>query len=155
MHDIGKIAIPDAILMKPGRLTGDEFRIMQHHTIVGYDILKDSPSKYLQTGSVIALSHHEKYSGKGYPQGLIGDKIPLEARIVAIADVFDALVTKRPYKESWPLKKAFDYIEQERGKHFDPDCADIFLNKTESATAIHHELAEEAESHSIMIDSYN
>lgn len=144
MHDIGKIAIPDAILMKPARLTDNEFKIMQHHTLVGYDILKDSPSKYLQAGSVIALSHHEKYNGEGYPQGLKGDKIPLEARIVAIADVFDALVTKRPYKEDWPLNKAFDYIDQERGKHFDPACAEIFLKKSEAVTAIHHELAEDA-----------
>ncbi len=143
MHDIGKIAIPDAILMKPARLTDDEFKIMQHHTLVGYDILKGSPSKYLQTGSVIALSHHEKYNGEGYPQGLKGDNIPLEARIVAIADVFDALVTKRPYKEGWPLKKAFDYINQERGKHFDPNCAEVFLDKSEAVTSIHHELAEE------------
>jgi two-component system, response regulator RpfG len=142
MHDIGKIAIPDAILMKPARLTADEFKIMQHHTLVGYDILKDSPSKYLQTGSVIALSHHEKFDGSGYPQNLAGDKIPLEARIVAVVDVFDALVTKRPYKASWPLEKAFEYIKGERGKHFDPDCADLFLEESETVTSIHHELAE-------------
>jgi two-component system response regulator RpfG len=142
MHDIGKIAIPDVILMKPARLTDDEFRVMQHHTLVGYDILKDSPSIYLQTGSIIALSHHEKYNGQGYPQGLAGDTIPLEARIVAVADVFDALVTKRPYKEAWPEEKAFGFIRQERGKHFDPDCADLFLEESEVITSIHNELAE-------------
>lgn len=142
MHDIGKIGIPDAILLKPARLTPEEFKIMQQHTEVGYEILKDSPSKYLQTGAVIALSHHEKYNGQGYPHSLQRDKIPLEARIVAVADVFDALVTNRPYKKSWPLEQAFDYIRQERGNHFDPDCADIFLQEAEQVVAIHLALGE-------------
>lgn len=142
MHDIGKIGIPDAILLKPGRLTPEEFVIMQQHTEVGYEILKDSPSKYLQTGAVIALSHHEKFNGQGYPHGLKGDKIPLEARIVAVADVFDALVSNRPYKKSWPLEKAFDYIRQEHGNHFDPDCAEIFLDESEQIVSIHLTLSE-------------
>jgi two-component system response regulator RpfG len=142
MHDIGKIGIPDAILLKPGRLTPDEFKLMQQHTEVGYAILKNSPSKYLQTGAIIALSHHEKYNGKGYPQGLQGDKIPLEARIVAVADVFDALVSNRPYKKSWPVEKAFDYIKEERGNHFDPDCAEIFVNESAQVLSIHNALRE-------------
>ncbi len=142
MHDIGKIGIPDAILLKPGRLTPDEFRIMQQHTEVGFEILKDSPSKYLQTGAVIALSHHEKFNGQGYPQALQGEKIPLEARIVAVADVFDALVSNRPYKKSWPVEQAFDYIKQERGQHFDPDCAEIFLDESEQILSIHNALSE-------------
>ena len=142
MHDIGKIGTPDAILLKPGRLTPEEFKIMQQHTEVGYEILKDSPSKYLQTGAVIALSHHEKFNGQGYPHGLVGDKIPLEARIVAVADVFDALVSNRPYKKSWPVEKAFDYIREERGKHFDPDCAEIFVNQSTQVLEIHNALSE-------------
>ena len=142
MHDIGKIGIPDAILLKPGRLTPEEFKIMQQHTEVGYEILKDSPSKYLQTGSIIALSHHEKFNAQGYPHGLRGDKIPLEARIVAVADVFDALVSNRPYKKSWPVEKAFDYIKQERGSHFDPDCAEIFVNESTRVLDIHNTLSE-------------
>ena len=142
MHDIGKIGIPDAILLKPARLTPEEFRIMQQHTEVGYEILKDSPSKYLQTGAVIALNHHEKFNGEGYPRGLKGENIPLEARIVAVADVFDALVTNRPYKKSWPLEKAFEYIREERGNHFDPDCADIFEQQSEQVISIHLALSE-------------
>ncbi|MEJ2592767.1 MAG: response regulator [Candidatus Thiodiazotropha sp.] len=142
MHDIGKIGIPDAILLKPGRLTPEEFKIMQQHTEVGFEILKDSPSKYLQTGAVIALSHHEKFNGQGYPHAIKGDRIPLEARIVAVADVFDALVTNRPYKKSWPLEKAFDYIRQERASHFDPDCADSFLTESEAVISIHNALSE-------------
>lgn len=144
MHDIGKIGIPDAILLKPGRLTPEEFKIMQQHTEVGYEILKDSPSMYLQTGAVIALSHHEKFNGKGYPHALKAENIPLEARIVAVADVFDALVTNRPYKSCWSLDKAFDYIREERGKHFDPDCADIFLGESEKIISIHNALSENA-----------
>lgn len=143
MHDIGKIGIPDAILLKPARLTPEEFEIMKHHTVVGFDILKDSPSIYLQTGAVIALSHHEKFNGEGYPRGLKADKIPLEARIVAVADVFDALVTNRPYKKSWPLEKAFDYIKEERGNHFDPDCAEVFLQESDTVISIHNSLSED------------
>ncbi|MCW4332108.1 MAG: response regulator [Candidatus Thiodiazotropha endolucinida] len=140
MHDIGKIGIPDAILLKPGRLTPEEYKIMQRHTLVGYEILKDSLSKYIQIGAVIALNHHEKFNGEGYPHGLKGDSIPLEARIVAIADVFDALVTDRPYKKSWPMEKAIEYISEERGKHFDPDCAEAFLSELQEVELIHHAL---------------
>lgn len=140
MHDIGKIGIPDAILLKPGRLTPEEYKIMQRHTLVGYEILKDSLSKYIQIGAVIALNHHEKFSGEGYPHGLKGDSIPLEARIVAIADVFDALVTDRPYKKSWPMEKAIEYISEERGKHFDPDCAEAFLSELQEVELIHNAL---------------
>jgi two-component system response regulator RpfG len=140
MHDIGKIGIPDAILLKPGKLTVDEFNIMQRHTLLGYEILKDSSSKYIQIGAIIALNHHEKYNGKGYPNNLNGEEIPLEARIVAVADVFDALVSDRPYKKSWSIEKAIDYINQERGSHFDPDCADAFLSEMQEVEAIHYAL---------------
>ncbi|MES9941575.1 MAG: HD domain-containing phosphohydrolase [Candidatus Thiodiazotropha sp. 6PLUC2] len=140
MHDIGKIGIPDAILLKPGKLTPDEFKTMQQHTLLGYEILKNSLSKYIQIGAVIALNHHEKYNGQGYPNQLSGDEIPLEARIVAVADVFDALVSDRPYKKSWSIDKAIDYISQERGNHFDPDCTDAFLSEMQEVETIHYAL---------------
>ncbi len=126
MHDIGKIGISDTILLKPGRLTEEEIKVMRQHTIIGYEILRDSPSKYLQMGAVIALGHHEKYLGTGYPHGLARDAIPLSARIVAVADVFDALTSERPYKKAWSLQDAINYLDSEKGKHFDPDCVDVF-----------------------------
>ena len=128
MHDIGKIGIPDQILLKPGKLTTREWSIMQTHTQIGYDILRDSTSCYIQTGAVIAYGHHERFDGKGYPQGLSGTDIPIEARIVAVADVFDALRSERPYKQAWSLDRTLDYLEQQRGRHFDPDCIDLFLS---------------------------
>jgi two-component system response regulator RpfG len=127
MHDIGKIGIPDGILLKPGKLDAEELRIMRTHTRIGYEILKDSPSKYLQMGAVIALGHHERYDGTGYPSRLRGYEIPLEARIVAVADVFDALTSVRPYKKAWSIQDALNYLNAERGKHFDSVCVDAFL----------------------------
>jgi two-component system response regulator RpfG len=126
MHDIGKIGIPDGILLKPGKLDASELQIMRTHARIGYEILKDSPSKYLQMGAVIALGHHERYDGAGYPSRLRGYEIPLEARIVAVADVFDALTSVRPYKKAWSIQEAREYLNAERGKHFDPDCIDVF-----------------------------
>jgi two-component system response regulator RpfG len=140
MHDIGKIGIPDSILLKPGKLDGNEWRIMQTHARIGYEILKDSPSKYLHLGAVIALGHHEKFDGSGYPSGLRGEEIPLTARIVAVADTFDALVTERPYKHAWSVDNATDYIRRERGKHFDPECADAFLLRLDDVRRIHRAL---------------
>ena len=127
MHDIGKIGIPDAILLKPGKLTTDEWEVMKQHTIIGYDILAKSNSPYLQMAASIALSHHERWDGNGYPNGLAGDEIPIESRIVAIADTLDALTTVRPYKAPWSLEKSFDYIRENAGKHFDPACVDAFF----------------------------
>jgi two-component system response regulator RpfG len=126
MHDIGKIGIPDGILLKPGKLDDAELRVMRTHARIGYEILKDSPSKYLQLGAVIALGHHERYDGSGYPSRLRGYEIPLEARIVAVADVFDALTSVRPYKKAWSIQDSLNYLSSERGKHFDPDCVDAF-----------------------------
>jgi two-component system, response regulator RpfG len=126
MHDIGKIGIPDGILLKPGKLDPNELNVMRTHARIGYEILKDSPSKYLQLGAVIALGHHERYDGTGYPSRLRGYEIPLEARIVAVADVFDALTSVRPYKKAWSIQEALNYLSSERSKHFDPDCIDAF-----------------------------
>jgi two-component system, response regulator RpfG len=145
MHDIGKIGIPDSILLKPGRLTTEEFEIMKHHTQLGYEILKNSSSKYIQAGAVIALNHHERFNGEGYPNGLSGSDIPLEARIVAIADVFDALLSDRPYKKSWPFEKGINYISEQKGRHFDPQCADAFLDELQEVEAIHRALSNEPE----------
>lgn len=127
MHDIGKIGIPDHILLKPGRLTSDEFAIMQSHSAIGYDILRGSPSVYLQLGATIALHHHERFDGTGYPHRLKGEAIPRAARIVAVADVFDALTTVRPYKTAWTSGEAVRYISQLSGKQFDPSCVAAFV----------------------------
>lgn len=127
LHDIGKIGIPDSILLKKGLLDEQELTIMRKHPLIGYEILQDSPSKYLQMGGEIALAHHEHFDGKGYPKGLIGNEIPLVARIVAIADVFDALTSARPYKEAWTIDQAYEYITQESGKHFDPELVDVMV----------------------------
>ncbi|MBF0120225.1 MAG: two-component system response regulator [Desulfobacterales bacterium] len=126
MHDIGKIGIPDSILLKPGKLDRDEWEIMKTHTNIGAKILANSSSNLLQFGQQIAISHHEKWDGSGYPQGLKGEKISVFGRITALADVFDALTTKRPYKDPWPVDKAIDEIRIGRGKHFDPDIVDAF-----------------------------
>ncbi len=136
MHDIGKIGIPDRILLKPGRLTADEFEIMKAHTRIGYEILKGSPSKYLQMGARIALGHHERYDGGGYPAGLAGEAIPLAARIVAVADVYDALTTERPYKRPWRVDDAVKLLRQERGGHFDPACVDAFTRNLDQVVEI-------------------
>ncbi len=126
MHDIGKIGIPDHILRKPGKLDAEEFAIMKTHSSIGHEILKNSPSLYLRMGAVIALGHHEKFDGTGYPGGLAGDAIPLPARIVAVADVFDALTSVRPYKKAWPIEEAVTFIKSQRGMHFDPKCVEAF-----------------------------
>lgn len=127
MHDVGKIGIPDYILLKPGRLTPEEFEVMKGHARLGYELLKDSGSETLRAGAEVAISHHEKYDGSGYPNGLKGSKIPLFGRIVAVADVFDALTSERPYKKAWSLEDACRFLEDGRGKHFDPLCVEAFL----------------------------
>ena len=127
LHDIGKIGIPDNVLLKPGRLTGAEWESMKTHTIMGHAILSESHSKFIKTGSVIALNHHEKFDGSGYPNGLEREEIPLVARIVAVADVYDALRTERPYKPGWSRDDAVAYITEQAGKHFDPACVEAFL----------------------------
>jgi len=142
MHDIGKIGIPDSVLLKDGPLTKEETTTMRDHPRIGYDILKGSPSKYLSMGAIIALGHHEKYDGTGYPTGLHGDDIPIVARIVAVADVFDALVTERPYKHAWALDEGIAYLKGQRGKHFDPKCVDAFLADPSKVRGIWEELGD-------------
>jgi len=145
MHDIGKIGIPDQILLKPGKLTAQEFEVIKQHTVIGYEILRDSPSKYLKMGAEIALGHHEKYDGSGYPQGLVGEAIPLTARIVAVADVFDALTSRRCYKPAWCDKDVLSLITSESGKHFDPRCIDAFLSQIDRIKEIRAALSDDDE----------
>ncbi|MFC1745150.1 HD-GYP domain-containing protein [Candidatus Riflebacteria bacterium] len=136
LHDVGKIGIPDAILTKPGKLNEDEWKIMKSHPKIGADILHDSESDLLQLGEEIALTHHEKWDGSGYPAGLKGNNIPLTGRIVALADVFDALSSKRPYKEPFPLDKCFSIIKEGIGSHFDPKVVDAFFQGKDEILSI-------------------
>ncbi len=127
MHDIGKIGIPDRILLKPAKLAHDDWVIMKQHTIIGGKILEGSDTGFIRLGEIIALTHHEKWDGTGYPKGLKGKATPLAGRIVAIADVFDALTSRRPYKEAFALEESYEIIKEGRGKHFDPDVVDAFF----------------------------
>lgn len=145
MHDVGKLGTPDHILLKPGRLTPEEFAIMQRHAEIGHEILHGSAAPMLQVAAEIALSHHEKFDGSGYPRGLAGADIPLRGRIVAVADVFDALTSERPYKKAWELPRALDLLREQRGVHFDPDCVDAFLHDLEAVLAICSRFQDEPE----------
>ncbi len=127
MHDVGKIGIADSILMKSGKLTPEEWEIMKTHTTIGSDLLGGSDSELLELAKTIALTHHEKWDGTGYPQGLKGEEIPLEGRITALCDMFDALTTKRPYKEQWSTDKSLEEIKSRRDKHLDPNLVDLFF----------------------------
>ncbi len=127
MHDVGKMAITDAILTKPGKLTAAEFEIIKTHSIIGYEIMKNSNRTIMRAAAVIAMQHHEHYNGKGYPHGLKGEEIHLYGRITAIADVFDALGSERTYKEAWPIARIIEYFKAEKGQQFDPNLVDIFL----------------------------
>ncbi|CAK0763528.1 putative two-component system response regulator [Gammaproteobacteria bacterium] len=128
MHDIGKIGIPDTILLKPGRLTEEEWRIMRTHPAIGAGIIGKQNSVLLETARIVALTHHEKWDGSGYPRGLSKENIPIEGRVVAIADVFDALTTKRPYKQAWPIDKAKDFLLENADSHFDPILVPLFIS---------------------------
>lgn len=136
MHDIGKIAVADSILLKPGRLTDEERAVMEHHTLHGYKILADSKSPLIRVAAEIAVSHHERWDGTGYPNRLKGTDIPLYGRIAAIADVFDALTSARPYKEAWPPERARAAIVEASGSHFDPDCVAAFLARWDDVLKI-------------------
>jgi len=139
MHDVGKIGIPDAILRKPGKLSRAEWDIMKRHTVIGARILRGSPSPMLQAGEVIAISHHERWDGSGCPEGLAGERIPLLGRICAVADVFDALTSDRPYRRRLDLEDAIDLMVKERGTHFDPHILDAFLSTLPELLALRQE----------------
>ena len=138
MHDVGKIAIPDHILLKPGRLDDQEMAIMRTHAEKGYEILQGSKSALLDTAALIALTHHEKWDGSGYPRGLRGEETPILGRIVAVADVFDALTTERPYKPAWEIGRAVQFLRDGAGTHFDPACVEALLHDMDAILAIQH-----------------
>jgi putative two-component system response regulator len=140
MHDVGKIGIPDNILLKPAKLTDEEHEIMKTHTTIGAKILANSKAKVIRLAQIIAISHHEKWNGKGYPQGHSGKKIPQAGRIVALADAFDAITSRRPYQDPYPVEVAFDIIKKERGQHFDPEAVDAFLKNTDGILKIKAEV---------------
>lgn len=142
MHDIGKIGVPDNILKKPGKLDAEEWEAMKRHVEYGGDILGDHDSELLVMAKTIAMTHHEKWDGSGYPKGLAGEEIPIEGRITALADVFDALTSARPYKEAWSVERAVDLIRSERGKHFDPNLVDKLDSVLDEFDAIRSEYAE-------------
>lgn len=129
MHDIGKVGIPDSILLKPGKLTPEEWEVMKTHTLIGATLLAGGTSPLLRLSEQVAMSHHERWDGKGYPVGLGGTDIPLAARVVSICDVFDALTSRRPYKEPWPIEKAKEEIRNQAGKQFDADLVTLFLDR--------------------------
>ncbi|AKC87862.1 HD-GYP domain-containing protein [Pseudoxanthomonas suwonensis] len=131
LHDMGKIAIPDSVLMKAGKLDEVEMAVMRRHPRIGHELLSGSQNRFIQVGAMIALRHHERYDGSGYPDGLAGEAIPLEARIVAVADVFDALISPRPYKDAWTVDAALAYLYAQRGRLFDPDCVDALVRGRE------------------------
>ncbi|WP_409439263.1 HD domain-containing phosphohydrolase [Psychromonas sp. GE-S-Ul-11] len=139
MHDIGKIGIPDNILLKPGKFEPDEWATMQTHATIGFEILSGSESKYMQMGAIIALNHHERFDGTGYPNKLAGKDIPLIARIVSVADVFDALISVRPYKKAWPIQDAINFITANSGSQFDPKCVDAFIRRLPTILKIQSE----------------
>lgn len=126
MHDIGKIGIPDSIMLKPGKLTNEEFAVMKTHPEIGAEILGESDSDLIALAKLVSLTHHEKWDGTGYPNQLKGEDIPIEGRIVAVADVFDALTSVRPYKDAWTVEAAMELIHREKGKHFDPQLVEVF-----------------------------
>ncbi len=136
MHDIGKIGIPDGILRKNGPLTDAEYDIMKRHPSIGHKILSTSSSRIIEMGAVIALGHHEKYNGSGYPGRLAGKDIPLTCRIVAVADVLDALCSKRVYKRAWSIEEAVDYLTEQKGQHFETQCVDALLRRIDDVLAI-------------------
>ena len=136
MHDIGKIGVPDAILQKPGALTEEEWVVMKRHTTMGATILKGSAVPFIQMGARISVGHHEKWDGTGYPKGLSGEQIPIEARITTLVDVYDALSNRRHYKDPWPEEQVIGLIRKNRGSHFDPDLVDLFLAHLDRFRAI-------------------
>jgi putative two-component system response regulator len=144
-HDVGKIAIPDSILLKPGRLSDEEYRLMKRHTVIGAEILSGTDVPALKLAATIARSHHERWDGSGYPEGLKGDACPVEARIVAVADVYDALVHPRVYRTAWPEERAMGLFKEKRGVEFDPRIVDTFFEILPAIRKIRADLPEETE----------
>ena len=142
MHDIGKIGVPDHILLKPGKLDEEEWKVMKCHTNIGYEILSDSQSKYMQMGAIIALCHHEWFDGSGYPNGMKGKDIPLIARIVSVADVYDALISVRPYKKAWSISDAVAYLKKQAGTQLDPECVEAFCRRRPQIAIIQSDYAD-------------
>ena len=136
MHDVGKIGIPDSILFKPGKLTEEEFSVIKTHTVIGHSILKNSPRRIMRTAATIALQHHERWDGTGYPHGLVEDETHVFGRITALADVFDALACDRVYKKAWPLDEVIGYLREQKGRQFDPLLTEIFLESMDEMLAI-------------------
>lgn len=143
MHDIGKLGTPDHILLKPGKITPEEFKIMAQHSDIGYRILAGSDAELLKLAATIAWTHHEKYDGSGYPRGLVGTVIPLEGRIAAIADAFDALTSRRAYKPAYAIDQTVDLMRERRASHFDPELLDLFLGDLDEVIAIRQRYADE------------
>jgi len=142
MHDIGKIGIPDAIMLKPGKFEPHEWEIMKTHAAIGGKLLEGDDSTLMRMAREIAITHHEKWDGSGYPNGLVGEAIPQSGRIAALADVFDALTSVRPYKNAWTVEAAVGYIEENSGKHFDPKLVEVFLRELSGIEAIRERFAE-------------
>lgn len=143
LHDIGKVGISDAILLKPAKFSDEEYEIMKTHSQIGYEMLKDSKNPYLQAGAIIAKYHHEKYDGSGYNNGYSGNDIHIYGRITAIADVFDALTSQRPYKKPWSFEEALEFLQKEAGKHFDPILVSLFIENIEEVKSIYMKFEEE------------
>jgi putative two-component system response regulator len=144
MHDIGKVGIADSILLKPARLSSEEFEVMKQHAVFGYELLNGSSSRLLQVAADIARGHHEKFDGSGYPDGLKGEAIPVFSRIVAVADVFDALTSARPYKKAWAVADAVEFLKKGAGRHFDPACVQAFLGAWDDVELVREKYREEA-----------
>jgi putative two-component system response regulator len=144
MHDIGKVATPDYILLKPGALTEQEFEVMKQHTVAGYEILKDSDSEMLRCAAEIALTHHERYDGTGYPRGLKGSAIPLSGKLCSIVDVFDALTSVRPYEQAWTYERSVEAIDTAAGSQFDPDVVDLFHTSYDEIVAVKQRFSDHA-----------
>ncbi len=144
MHDIGKIGISDRILLKPDKLTAEEFSRMKQHTVLGRDLLSGSESMVLQAAAIIAATHHERFDGSGYPYGYSGEEIPLLGRIAAVADVFDALTSDRPYKKAWSFTQAREFVREHRKTHFDPNCVDAFLAAGDEVASIRYRYRDDA-----------
>ncbi len=145
MHDIGKIGIPDRVLLKPGKLTPDEWKIMQTHTTIGKKLLDQDTSPLMKMACEVAYAHHEKWDGSGYPQQIGGEEIPISGRIAALADVFDALTSERPYKKAWSLEDSLNLIKENRGKHFDPNLVDLFMEKLPEIIEVKNRFSSDSE----------